>query len=260
MAPVPIMNSLAIAATVLACVFGGALAGLFLGRRLPHDHLGEDAKDIVKLGIGVIATMAALVLGLLISSAKSTFDKMSDEVTLTAAKVIQLDRALARYGPETKAIRSSLRRNYQTVVDALVSGEGSQLDELRASGANGAIEEVETAIRTLVPRSDPQRELRAQALTVAEDAGANRWLLLLQQHHSFSTPLVAVLVSWLTLIFVGFGLFSPRNGTIVAVLFLCALSVSSALFLIVEMDDPFGGMVRLSEVPMRRALSVLSSD
>jgi hypothetical protein len=255
------MNALVVAAIVLACVFGGALLGRFLRVRLPDHHLGDDSKDIVKLAIGVVATMAALVLGLLVSSAKNSFDRMGDELTHTAAKVIELDRALLQYGPEAAPIRAALRRNYGAVVDALVSQDESRLVQIQSPAANGRIEGLVVVLRGLVPRDEAQRELRARAAALAQDLEASRWLLLLQRHDSISTPLLVVVVSWLTLIFVGFGLFSPpRNATVVVALFLCALSVSGAIFLILEMDDPLTGLVRISDVPMRRALDLIGRD
>ena len=255
------MNALAVAAIVLACVFGGALLGRFLRVRLPDRHLGDDSKDIVKLAIGVVATMAALVLGLLVSSAKSSFDRMGDELTQTAAKVVELDRVLLQYGPETGPIRAAVRRSYGAVVDALVSQDESRLMQMQSPAANGRVEGLVVAIRELAPHDEAQRELRSHATALAQDLNASRWLLLLQRHDSISTPLLVVVVSWLTLIFVGFGLFSPpRNATVVAALFLCALSVSGAIFLILEMDDPLTGLVRISDVPMRRALSLIAAD
>jgi hypothetical protein len=255
------MYALAIAAVVLTCVFGGALLGRFLRVRLPDHHLGDDSKDIVKLAIGVVATMAALVLGLLVSSAKSSFDRMGDELTVTAAKVVELERALRQYGPETAPIRAGLHTNYGAVVDTLVSQNEARLVQIQSAPANGRIEGLVTAIRDLVPRDEVQRELRVRGIALAQELNASRWLLLLQRHDSISTPLLVVVVSWLTLIFVGFGLFSPpRNMTVVAALFLCAMSVSGAIFLILEMDDPLTGLVRISDVPMRRALDLIRND
>ncbi len=254
------MNSFAFAAAALLFVFGGALVGLYLQRLVPSDHLGEESKDIVKLGLGVIATLAALVLGLLVSSAKSSFDNMTSELTLAAVRVIQIDRALADFGPEASEARRVLRRHYQAVVEALGARERSQLEKLHRPETSKAIEDSQTTIRALVPRTDEQRDARARALAYAEDASENRWLLQLHQHDSFSAPLVLVVVSWLTAIFVGFGLYAPRNATVIAVLFMCALSASGALFLILEMDDPFAGVVRISDAPMRRALDFLGPE
>jgi hypothetical protein len=255
------MKALLIAPVVLACIFGGALLGLALRARLPDRHLGDDSKDIVKLSIGVVATMAALVLGLLVSSAKGSFDRTEDELTLTASKVVQLDRVLSQYGHETTGMREAVRRNYGAAVDALTSQDPSRLAQLQTHVAGNHLEDLVSVIRELAPTSETQRELRARALILAEDVTANRWLLLLQQHDSISTPLLVVVVFWLTLIFMGFGLFSPpRNATVVAALFLCALSVSGAIFLILEMDDPLTGVVRISDAPMRKALSMLANE
>jgi len=254
------MSALAIAAIVLACVFGGALAGLYLRSLLPSHHLQEDSKDIVKLAIGVVATMSALLLGLLVSSAKDSFDKMSDELTQTSVRVIQVDRTLALYGPETKEVRDKLRHEFQAVVEALFSQDKSSLAQLHAPGAGDRVSGLQAAIHALTPRGDEQRELRSHAAALAGEVSANRTLLLLQQHDSISVPLLVVVVSWFALIFVGFGLFSPRNGTAIAALFLCALSVSGAMFLILEMDDPLRGIVRISDVPMRSAIAILKND
>ena len=176
------MKALLVAPVVLACIFGGALLGLALRARLPDRHLSDDSKDIVKLSIGVVATMAALVLGLLVSSAKGSFDRTEDELTLTASKVVQLDRALAQYGTETAGMRSVLRRNYGNAVDALTSDDPTRLAQLQVRAAAGHIEDLVSAIRGLSPANDVQRELRTRALMLAEDVTANRWLLLLQQH------------------------------------------------------------------------------
>lgn len=254
------MNSLAFAVAAFVVVFGGALGGLYLQRHVPSDHRGEESKDIVKLCLGVVGTLAALVLGLLVSSAKSSFDNMNSELTLAAVRVIQIDRVLAAYGPEAGEARRILRRHYQAVVEALGARERSQLEQLHRPATRSAIDDTQAAIRALAPRTDDQRELRAQALGFAAGANENRWLLALQQHDTFSAPLVVVVVSWLTAIFAGFGLYAPRNATVIAVLFVGALSVSGALFLILEMDDPFAGIVRISDAPMRRALDFMGPE
>jgi hypothetical protein len=251
------MNSLAIAAVVLACVFGGALAGLFLKTLLPGHHLKDDSKDIVKLGIGVIATMTALVLGLLVSSAKASFDRLSTELTVTAAKVIELDRALAHFGPETQAVRAQLRQNYVAVLDGLFAPGHDQAAHFSTPDKTGQLEGVQTSIQRLAARSDIQRELQNRALALAGELAAMRWLLLLQERDTISMPLLVVVVAWLSLIFMGFGLFAPRNATVVIALLLCALSVSGAVFLILEMDRPLDGVVKISDAPMRAALIYL---
>ena len=102
------MNSIAVSLTVFACVFGGAVCGILLRRVLPQDHLSADSKQVVTMSMGLVATMAALVLGLLVTSAKSYYDAQSAELTQMSAKVILLDRLLAHYGQETKEVRDLL--------------------------------------------------------------------------------------------------------------------------------------------------------
>lgn len=255
------MTALAIAAIVLICVFGGAMAGLVLRRYLPEHHLSDQSKDTLKSSLGVIATMAALVLGLMVSSAKSSFDRMEDELTQAAATVVQLDRTLVAYGPETAEVRRALRKNYQQAVEILLGQDSPQLAQMRAPTSGNRIEDVAVGIRGLAPHTDDQRDLRTRALTLIDTVSANRWTLLLQQHDSISTPLLVVVVTWMALIFFGFGLLSPpRNGTVVTALFLCALSVSGAIFIILEMDDPLTGLVQVSEAPMRKGLAIIGKD
>lgn len=228
------MNSPAFAVAAFVVVFGRALGGLYLQRHVPSDHRGEESKDIVKLCLGVVGTLAAV-------------------------RVIRIERLLAAYGPEAAEARRILRRHYQAVVEALGARERSQLEQLRRPATRSAIDDTHAAIRALAPRTGAQRELRAQALGFAARANENRWLLELQQHDTFSAPLVVV-VSWLTAIFTGFGRYATRNATVIAVLFVGALSVSGALFLILEMDDPFAGIVRISDAPVRRALDSMGPE
>jgi hypothetical protein len=102
------VSTVALSVVVFACVFGGALLGFLLRAALPEHHRNADSRDIVKLAMGLVGTMAALVLGLLVASAKSSFDDQSAELTGLSANVVVLDRVLAHYGPETKDARELL--------------------------------------------------------------------------------------------------------------------------------------------------------
>jgi hypothetical protein len=251
------MSSLAIASIVFVCVFGSALLGLFLRASLPEHHLSEDSTGVVKLGTGLIATLAALVLGLLIASAKTSFDKIKDEVTQGAVKVVQLDRTLAQYGPETKEARELFRSAVASVTDLLFSGEGSGLAKLDAPERLARVEQMQTKLRELAPRNDVQRSLQAHALELGNELAQMRWLLIAQGEGAIPTPFLVVLVLWLAIIFAGFGLLSAKNPTVVAILVVCALSVSGAIFLIEEMDRPLEGLMKISSAPMRNALAHL---
>lgn len=249
------MSPLEIGLIVFACVLGAAMLGLFIGSVLPEHHLSQDTKDVVKLGTALIATMAALVLSLLISSAKSSFDLMGSELVQNAARAISLDRALADYGPETREIRDLLKRAYAARIELMFSRDESRRAKLNTPEQVVAMEGLLGKLWALSPQNDAQRGFRSQALEIAGEMSTTRWLLVLQKDEPIPMALVVVLVFWLAIIFATFGLFAPRNATVVAALFVCALSVAGAILLILEMNSPFTGSMQLSGAPMRDALA-----
>jgi hypothetical protein len=244
------MSSTAISLIVFACVFGGALLGIFLHAVLPQHHLANESKDIVKLGMGLVGTMAALVLGLLVASAKGSYDAQSAELTQMSANIALLDRGLALYGPETKEERALLRGAVVRILDQMWSKDGAM-----AAPSGGEI--LYEKIQGLSPKNDTQRSIQSQALSIAVDIGKTRWLMYAQQATSVSMPLLVVLVLWLTVIFISFGLFAPFNGTVVSSLLVSALAVSGAIFLILEMYSPYSGLIQISSAPLRAALAHL---
>ena len=249
------MNSIAIRLIVFACVFGGALFGMFLRGVLPEHQLSADSKDTVRIGMSLIATLTALVLGLLIASAKSYYDTQSSELTEISAKVVLLDRVLAHYGPETKEDRDLLRNAIARMLEGLWPKDSGQHPQVLPTAAGGEI--IYDKIQELSPRNDTQRSLQAQALSMGIDIAKMRWMMFEQAGSFVSIPLLAVLVFWLATIFTSFGMFAPRNATTLATLFVCALSVSGAIFLILEMYSPFQGLMQISSAPLRNALAHL---
>lgn len=252
------MTSLTISFIVFACILAGAILGMVLRAVLPEEHLSAESRDVVKLGMGLIATMTALVLGLLIASAKSSFDTQRNGLAQLAANVIQMDRVLAHYGTESGDARDMLRASVADMLQRTWPEEDPQSGQTAAkSGTEGRYEGLFDKIQELAPKNDAQRTLQAQALKIALDTGQARWLLFAQQGRSIPTPFLVVMVSWLTLILATFSLFAPRNATVVVTLIVCALAVSSALFLILELDQPFQGMFQISSTPLRNALAQL---
>jgi Protein of unknown function (DUF4239) len=249
------MSSIVISSIVLALVFGGALAGLLLRRSLTHDHISADSKDTVKLAMALVSTMSALVLGLLVSSAKTFYDSQSAELNQMSADVVALDRLLAHYGPETKGAREELRVAVVRNLDRMWPRERTRISEEPGSDKRG--ESLLDEIQALSPKDDKQRSLGAQALNLAVGIGRTRWLMYEQSNTSFSRTFLAVMVFWLILIFISFGLFAPRNVIAIASLFAAALAVSGAIFLILEMYMPFTGFIKISSAPLRSALAHL---
>ena len=204
-----------------------------------------------------MATLAALVLGLLIASAKVSFDRLNDEFMQTAATVIMIDRTLADYGPEAKEARQLLRSTYASTVEQFFSGRGAGKADMDAPENLERIVQFQQKLRELAPRNDMQRMLQSEALARSHDLAETRWLLFRPGHGAIPTPFLAVLVLWLGILFVGFGLVSANNRTAVATLFVCALSVSGALFLIEDIAHPLEGLMQISRAPAQIALSHL---
>jgi hypothetical protein len=240
---------------VFALVFGSALAAMFVHSLLPEHHLIADSKDVVKLGVALIATMSALVLGLLIASAKSAYDTRSNQLVQVSADIILLNRALARYGPETKETRSLLERTVAVTVERFWPTQGAK--PVTIDPRQSPVEALYDNIEALSPQSDAQRSMQSQALTLAADIGRTRLLAFEHLATSIPVPFLVVLVFWLCIIFASFGLFAPRNATVIAVLCVCALSVSGAIFLILELDRSFEGLLQVSGAPLREALAQL---
>jgi len=249
------MNSIAIGLIVFACCFGGALFGMFLSTRLPEQHLSGDSKNVVNMGMGLIGTMTALVLGLLVASAKSYYDTQSTELTGMSADIVLLDRVLAHYGPETQEVRDLLHGAVARTLELLWPQDSQRNPQMTPTAAGGEI--ILDKIQELSPKNDTQHSLQAQAVNMAIDLGKTRWLMFEQGGSAISTPLLAMLVFWLAIIFTSFGLFAPRNATVMTTLFLCALAVATAIFLILEMYSPFNGLIQISSAPLRSALAHL---
>lgn len=251
------MSALAIGGIVFACVFGGALFGVCLSAILPQEHLSADAKDVIKVAIAMIATLAALVVGLLISSAKSSFDEKDNEMRRMSAQAILLDRTLAEYGPETRDIRDRLRDLFAMRIAQIWPYESDGKVAPEAIGHGAAIEVVQRQLLDLSPQNDAQRWLKSTALQITGDMAGARWLVFEQTGSAIQWPFLTILIFWLAVIFASFGLFAPHNSSVILVLLVCALSVAGAVFLIVQMDQPYSGLIRLSSAPARAALNQL---
>ena len=252
------MSSIVIFGIVFVFLFGGALLGLLLRGVLPESHLSAESKDIVKLALGVIGTTAAIVLGLLISSSQSSFREQRKDIMQLSANIIILDHVLADYGPETKETRDLLRSVTVSTLNQMWPENNSQPAQLDPTASK--VEVLSQKIQALSPQNETQRSLQAQALTLASNLIQTRWLMYAQQVRSIPVPfliVVGVLIFWFAIIFVSIGLQASYNATIITILLVCALSVAGAIFLIVELNQPFEGLLRIPNAPLRDALSHL---
>jgi len=250
------MNTTLTALIVFGCLVGAVLLGRGLRRMLPQEHLSSDSRDVIKLAIGLVATMSALVLGLLVSSAKGSYDTERSEVIQMAAKVAFLDRLLAIYGPEAAEARVGFHDAVKQAVQQMWPEEARQPAQLAPNTQAGNV--VYGVVQALSPHDDAQRKLKEQAISVGIDIGQLRSLLAAQSVPSISTPMLIVLVLWLAIIFMGFSTLAPPNITAIFALIVSAIAVSGAIFLILELDQPFGGIIRISSEPMVNALSQIA--
>jgi hypothetical protein len=250
-------SSLILGLISAGCIFGGVLLGLLLRSLLPDQHLHDESKDTIKLGAGMVATVSALVLGLLVASAKSNFDTTEEEITQRAAKIIFLDRLLADYGPETRDTREQLRRTVAATIEILWPKKNNDTSGMTDYERLNGMQITQMTLLKVIPTTDAQRRLYDTAQQILTDLRQSRWVLIARAEHVIPIPFLVVLLFWLTMLHVSFGLFAPRNGTVLTVLFISALSVSGAIFIVLDMTHPLQGVIKVSSGPMRSALEHL---
>jgi hypothetical protein len=244
------MHSIVVSLIIFACVFAAAIVGMLV--RVPEDHLGADAKEVVRLATGLVATMAALVLGMLVSSAKSSYDACKSDVAELSYDVLAIDRVLAKIGPDAIAFRTEFRQTVEFSLYRIWPKEASKQADLRPTDrAQTLVNDLEA----LSPKDDRQAAAKAQAVSMVVALRQTQWLLFLKtEQNAVPLPLLIVLVAWLAAIFLSFGLFAAPNSTTILTLAVSAVAVSAAIFLILEMYTPFNGVLRISPTPIFESL------
>jgi ABC-type amino acid transport system permease subunit len=240
-----------------AAIFGGALIGLLVRRRLPGHHLSTETQSVVTVAVAVIGTLSALVLGLMISAANSSFSKRSDEIRELALQVIRVERNLRRYGPEADAARERLRAWANIKLEQL-SPENGRPPPSPQRGIE-TLESLQDALLVLTPKDERQKYLHTLCLTLSSTLIYERWSLEQHTGQSIPGPFLVLLIFWLAIVFASFGLFAPTNATTIVALFLCTVAVSGGIYLIEELDNPLSGLIRIPFDSMRRALVEITS-
>ncbi len=212
------MSPLLMSVTAFACVFGGTFIGMFLRTRLPEHHLSGATKDVVRLGTGLIATIAALVLGLLIASANSTFQTQSTQVQQLTADIVLLDQTLAQYGAETASIRNLLRRGVASIADRIWQENGAKSRKAEPFEASATALSFYNEILKLSPQNETPRSLQTKAIDTIQDLGKTRLLLFAEAGSAIPTPFLVVLISWLVIIFASFSLFATITQLLLSLL------------------------------------------
>ena len=252
------MSSIVIGFIAFIFAFGGAMLGLYLRNILPEHHLSKESRDAVMMGTGLIATLTALVLGLLISSAKQSFDSMNASLTESGAKIIMLDRTLRDYGPQADQTRKVLCNTVSRAIAKVWPEHNVTQNELKAfENSPVGMEIIEDQVRNLVPANDSQRIVQTRALQLTNELLETRWLTIERAQGSLPTAFLVILFFWLIILFICIGLFAPANKTVISIMLVCAISVAGAVFLIREMNNPLQGVMKISSAPLSKAVELL---
>jgi putative copper export protein len=252
------MKYLLISLLAFAFVFGGALVGAVIRPLLSEQHLHPDSRDVVKMATGLIGTLAALVLGLLIASAKSSFDQKTSQVRQMTASIIVLDNLLAQYGADAAPVRNLLRQSIPPLANRIWHEEEIPVGKSVRVESTAQASAFENELERLSPSNDAQRSLQSRAIAAFTDGAQTRLQLFTQTGGSIPVPFLIILVFWLSAIFMSFTLFARANLVVMISLFICALSFAGAIFLVLELDNPFTGLMGISSATLRSALLPLT--
>jgi hypothetical protein len=248
------MTTLETAGLVLLCLVAAVVAGRILASVLPAHLWSTGTQDTVKLALGLVATMAAVLLGLLVSASKESYDEQKQQIVEMGAKVAVIDRLLAIYGEESASVRTELRTMVQAAVERAWPAPGESSSLLAPDPNAGA--SVFQLLGQLEPKTALQTELKSHLISLALDIAERRALLVAQSAGSAPAQLLAVVVGWLVVILFGFSFLAPRSHIALMALLVAAISVCGAIFLLLELHHPFDGLVRVSSDPITQALGL----
>jgi hypothetical protein len=266
------MTELGDAAILLLILLGGSALGFFVRPFLSERHRSRETTELIQLVMTMLVTFAALVLGLLTSSVKSSFDTTENDLRSVSIQLIQLDRSLRQYGSDTEPTRALLRRYTAARITSSWTDEprppGDYYPTALSPSAAAAsvavpalseiLTQVETEIRGLDPQDPMHRRLLQTCINQFELFMRARWKLIEEAHAAISYPFYLVLAFWLVIIFASFGLSAPNNMLSYITIILGALSIASVIFVILDLDTPFTGIFAVSSQPLREALVQLS--
>jgi hypothetical protein len=260
------MTEIETALLVFVLLLGGTGLGVLLRPLLPEEHRKHETVQLVQLVLGMLVTFAALVLSLLIASAKTSFDTATNDMRAYAADLIQLDARLRDYGPDAEAARVALRSYTAAAIastwpqespppgDYFPRVEPATDGEIESVSLGALLNAVGHEIGSLEPHDRYQTELAARLDQVFGRVRDMRWHLIEEAHDTISRPFFVMLTLWLMLIFLSFGLIAPHNALAFVMITLGAVSVSSTVYVIVDFDTPFTGQIVIPSDSMRDAL------
>jgi len=266
------MSELSEAAILLLILLAGSALGVFVRPFLSEHHRSAETTDLIRLVVTMLVTFAALVLGLLTSSVKASFDNVDNDLRSFAINIIQLDRSLRQYGGEADRARAVLRGYTAAAIASTWTTEPKppgdyypteispppSVESIESTSLGDMLTRLEVDLRRLEPQDPMHRRLALVILNQFERMTRMRWRLIEEAHSSISMPFYIVLTLWLVIVFASFGLSAPRNILSYITILLGALSIASVIYVILDLDTPFTGILMVSSQPMRDALAELS--
>ena len=250
------LNPIDISLIAFACIFGAAALGVTIKGHLPEEYFDQRTRDIIKAARDVIVSVAALTLGLLIATAKTSFDERTHELRIEASKSLMMDRILYQFGPETRHARQLVREMLVNGAERIEHAMQHGVDEEKKRRET-IIDALHIEIISLRPKGDIQSELKAEAIAFSKDIMQARWMVHQSLISTIQLPLLFILVFWLSCIFFYLGLGASPNPGVIATLLLAAVSMSGAVYLTLAFDRPYQGLIRVSAEPFRLALEHL---
>ena len=235
----------------------GVVFGMMLRARLPRGYLSAETKEVIRLGAGLLATLTAVVISLMIASAKASYDTQDAHFRQLATNLVLTDQLLAQYGVEAAGVRKLMRKAVPAAMDRIWREKATSSPQDTAFTANSLAEQLHYAIETLSPGNDAQRALKLRIVEASADIARARLLMFADSDKPIMTPFLLILIFWLTVIFTSFSLFVEPGALVGAALLIFALSVSSALFLVADLSQPFAGLMQISKEPLKNVLTPL---
>jgi len=253
------MSSLIVAPALFLGCLGAAILGLWLRPRLSDHHLDDESRGVVTNITGLVAAMAALLLGLLVANAQSSYNTVSDEVDQLSASLVELDRALKTFGPAANEARALLKQNSAAQIDRIwPPGGGARPDALDPDdGDEAARGRFLQQIQALPVRDELGRAVQRRIVEVLAQNARTRVLLLNQVNNDLPLPIILIVSFWLVTLFLAFGLVARANAVVLAALVIGAASVGGAMFLVLELNRPFGGVMQIGDGSPRAALAMM---
>jgi hypothetical protein len=252
------MTIILISILIFAITLGAALLGLFVHKTLPEQQKTDSARSIVGQVAGLVSLLLALVLGTLIGTSFAFFGTQKIELESLSAQILELDQALAQYGPETKPARDKLKEATQKAYDAFWGGGQADPELLKVASPLATFQATKAFLSSLNPTTDAQKQAVASASALAGQIEHGRILMNLQvASHPVSAGLTIVLVIWAVVLFFGMGLFAQSNGLVLSALTFGAVCVAFAIFLILELGLPYTGLFRVSPAALEETLAYI---